>query len=72
MAGTENRVGSVVDEACSLDDAARTDDGKLFHAHGTATENAWSPKADRPLILLRSIDATEGLVHRYHPKDWYY
>ena len=29
------------------DVVARTADGKLFHAHGAATENARSPKVDR-------------------------
>ena len=29
------------------DDAARTADGKLFHARGAATENDRSPRVDR-------------------------
>ena len=29
------------------DDAARTADSRLFHAHGAATENDWSPRVDR-------------------------
>ena len=29
------------------DDAARTADGRLFHARGAVTENDWSPRVDR-------------------------
>jgi len=41
------------------DDAARTADGRLFHARGAATENDRSPRVDR-------LDSLASRPHRLH------
>ena len=49
------------------DDAARTADGRLFHARGAATENDRSPRVDRLTGLLWLTSAGDGGPRRQLP-----
>jgi len=46
------------------DDAARTADGRLFHARGVATENDRSPRVDRLTVKNKHGDTTSLDMYR--------